>query len=463
MALSHDDAALLVKKIPQWRKSPVKFVQEVWGAEPTEQQKELLRAVALPGAKVSVKSGHGTGKTTCLAWIIIWFLMCYTKAKIPVTAPTAAQLKDALWAELKMWHDLLPTQMQELFEWTSDHYTCKDTNSFAMARTASKYKPEALQGIHADNIIFLVDEASGVFEEVFIAAGSALSADNARVVMASNPTQLVGYFHSSQTRNKHLWTTLTFNGEESPRVSKAYIDSIAGEYGANSDVYRVRVLGEFPLSAEGQFIGLNVVEEAMQRKLLEREYEFAPRIIGVDPSYEGSDEFVIYFRQGLHSKMLGKWAKNDDDAHMAAILAGFEDEYKADAVFIDKGCGMGLYSFGVQMGRRWQTISFAGASATPGYLNKRAEMWGLMKRWLLEGGCLEYDDQLKQELIAPMAWVTEKGLIQLEKKETMKKRGVNSPNRADALALTFAMPIVVGNTKYNAAKRAGKIRKVGSM
>lgn len=465
--LTQDDALFLKKKIPEWRKDPVKFVKEVWGVEPTEQQKQFLRAIAKPGAKVSIKSGHGTGKTTGLAWVIHWFLICYDKAKVPVTAPTAAQLKDALWDELKMWWNLLPPQLHDLFEWTSDHFT-SETGSFAMARTASKDKPEALQGIHADNILFLIDEASGVAEEVFIAAGSSLSAENARVAMASNPTQTTGYFYASHNKNRNLWQTLTFNGEESPRVSQAYIDSIANEYGKDSDVYRVRVLGEFPLASDMQFIGMDIVETAMQRyeNLKPGSYEFAPVIIGVDPAYDGDDDFAMYLRQGLYSKLLGIWPKNDNDGMMARILADFEDQYRADAVMIDKGCGMGLQSFGKVMGRNWQVIAFGGTDFTgEGYLNNRVQMWAKMKQWLIDGGAIEYDDKLKADLIGPMAWVNEKGLIQLEKKEMMKKRGVPSPNRADALALTFAMPVIPDKfeTKFKAAKRAGRIRKAGSM
>lgn len=439
--LTQDDALFLKKKIPEWRKDPVKFVKEVWGVEPTEQQKQFLRAIAKPGAKVSIKSGHGTGKTTGLAWVIHWFLICYDKAKVPVTAPTAAQLKDALWAELKMWWNLLPPQLHDLFEWTSDHFT-SETGSFAMARTASKDKPEALQGIHADNILFLIDEASGVAEEVFIAAGSSLSADNARVAMASNPTQTTGYFYNSHNKNRNLWQRLTFNGKESPRVSKTYIESIANEYGKESDVYRVRVLGEFPFSSDLQFIGRDIVEAATKRNIHKHQFDFAPVIIGVDSAWTGADELVIYLRQGFYSKKLYTCLKNDNDIHIAGLLADYEDKYKADAVFIDLGYGQGIYSAGVTMGRSWQLISFASKSSKIGYANKRAEMWGEMKKWLQEGGVIEDDEILVNDLIGPEAYINLKGQIQLEDKKHMKERGQPSPNRADALALTFALPVV---------------------
>ena len=230
----------------------------------------------------------------------------------------------------------------------------------------------------------------------------------------------------------------------------------------------MRVLGEFPLASDMQFIGMDIVETAMQRyeNLKPGSYEFAPVIIGVDPAYDGDDDFAIYLRQGLYSKLLGIWPKNDNDGMMARILADFEDQYRADAVMIDKGCGMGLQSFGKVMGRNWQVIAFGGTDFTgEGYLNNRVQMWAKMKQWLIDGGAIEYDDKLKADLIGPMAWVNEKGLIQLEKKEMMKKRGVPSPNRADALALTFAMPVIPDKfeTKFKAAKRAGRIRKAGSM
>lgn len=441
MMLSQQDAEFLKKKIPQWRKDPARFVKEVWRVEPTDQQKEFLQAIAKPGAKVSVKSGHGTGKTTCFAWIIPWFLTCFAKAKIPVTAPTSAQLKDALWAELKMWWNAMPVQLHDLFEWTNDHFTC-ETGSFAMARTASKDRPEALQGIHADNILFLVDEASGVFEEVFVTAGSALSAENARVAMASNPTRVTGYFYNSHNINRHFWEKLTFNGEESPRVSKQYIESIANEYGRDSDVYRVRVLGEFPNASDLQFISLKIVEEAKNRNIRKEQFNFAPTIIGCDPAWTGPDELVVYLRQGLYSKRLYTCLKNDNDIVTAGIIARFEDEYNADAVFIDQGYGTGIWSAGETMGRSWNLIAFGGKSSDLGYANKRAEMWGNMKEWLINGGVIEDDEILTNDLIGPEAGVNLKGQIQLESKDDMKKRGQPSPNRADALALTFAYPVI---------------------
>ncbi len=141
------------------------------------------------------------------------------------------------------------------------------------------------------------------------------------------------------------------------------------------------------------------------------------------------------------SKVLGTYPKNDDDVRMANIVANFEDEYKADAVFIDGGYGTGIVSVGKNLGRRWQLVWFAEGAIDKGCLNKRAEIWKLMRDWLKEGGALPPDDILRTDLIAPETVSRLDGKIQLESKKDMKERGQASPNRADALALTFAFPV----------------------
>lgn len=135
------------------------------------------------------------------------------------------------------------------------------------------------------------------------------------------------------------------------------------------------------------------------------------------------------------------YPKTDDDVKFAQIVAGFEDEHKADAVFIDFGYGTGIHSIGRSWGRKWQLVNFGGESKDPGMLNKRGEMWNSMKSWLKEGGSID-DQQTADEIVAPEYRVKLDGRIVLEAKEDMKRRGVPSPNRADALALTFAFPVV---------------------
>jgi hypothetical protein len=214
------------------------------------------------------------------------------------------------------------------------------------------------------------------------------------------------------------------------------------DYGLDSDTVKVRVLGDFPKASFKQFISEIDVDNCQSQHLKKTAYNFAPVILGVDPAWSGNDEFVIFKRQGLFSEMLGKWEKNDNDIEMAGILARLEDDHKADAVFVDGGFGTGIVSAGITMNRNWQLIWFSGKSPDPGCHNLRAHMWNKMRVWLKTGACIPDDDVLHMDLIGPETKPRLDGKILLESKEDMKKRGIPSPNRADALALTFAMPVV---------------------
>ena len=145
----------------------------------------------------------------------------------------------------------------------------------------------------------------------------------------------------------------------------------------------------------------------------------------------------------MFCKRLLKIPKNDNDLYVAGMLARFEDEYKADAVFIDLGYGTGIKSAGDAWNRNWTIIAFGGKSNRSDCRNKRAEMWANCKEWLTKGGTLPYDDQeLADDLTAPEFVPTDDGIIQLESKKHMKERGVHSPDCADALVLTFAQPVL---------------------
>ena len=166
--------------------NPNLFVREMLGATPTHQQEEALKAIA-NGTHVSIKSGHGTGKTAFLAWVIIWWSYTRKNAKIPCTAPSSDQLKNVLWSELSMWHQEMDMFFQDKFMCTSDKFYHVDFDKtwFAVARTARSEKPEALQGFHGKNLMFLIDEASGVAEEVFTVVRGALTDANNRCIMTS--------------------------------------------------------------------------------------------------------------------------------------------------------------------------------------------------------------------------------------------------------------------------------------
>ncbi|MGA2403046.1 MAG: hypothetical protein ABSG91_15295 [Syntrophobacteraceae bacterium] len=199
--------------------------------------------------------------------------------------------------------------------------------------------------------------------------------------------------------------------------------------------------GMFPAMSAKQFISVTDVDAAFGRYLRDEQYNFAPKILTCDPAWEGDDDLVIGLRQGLAFKILRTMSKNDNDIQVANILANLEDTEDVDAVFIDAGYGTGIVSAGRTLGRNWQLVWFAGESSDPGCLNKRAEMWKLMRDWLKAGGAIPADNALYNDLIGPETVARIDGKIQLESKAHMKERGLKSPNRADCLAISFAYPV----------------------
>jgi hypothetical protein len=215
--------------IEKYKSDPVRFVRDILGQEPDPWQVELLEAT-LTERLCAVKSGHGIGKSVCCAWLMIWQLCCFYPQKTVCTAPTASQLYDALFSELKSQLLRLPPALQQLFEVFSERIVLKSdpSGSFCSARTARQEQPEALQGIHSGGpgssgkVLLIVDEASSIANAIFEAAGGSLSG-NATLIMVGNPTRNEGYFYDAFTKLSHRWWTRTVSCEDSPRVTPEYI------------------------------------------------------------------------------------------------------------------------------------------------------------------------------------------------------------------------------------------------
>ena len=425
-----------------WRKSPLKFVREALGVEPSPQQKLALQGIGRSGARVTIKSGHGTGKSTMFSWVGLWGITCFDDIKVVITAPTAHQLQDVLWAEFRKWAGYLPEPWASTIEITTDMVRYKGCVGFCVARTGRKENPEALQGFHAEHLLFLVDEASGVPDVVFHVAQGTLSTEGARIMMAANPTRNSGYFYDSFNRDKERWDRFTFSCLDSPLVSKDYPVEVAETYGIDSDIYRVRVLGEFASQSERQFIPVDLANNAMGKFLREDEYNFAPVIIGVDVAMFGGDRSVIMLRQGLMSKILFQ-IRGIEPEKLASIAINFADEYKADGIIVDAiGVGQAVISAMHLMNRTPIAFVASRAATLPNCMNARAEVWWKMRDWLKEGGSIPPDDDLRDDLVAPEYSYNLGGKLVLEKKADMLKRGINSPDMADALAITFGAAVL---------------------
>lgn len=414
---------------------------------------------------ISTASGHGIGKSACIGQLINWAMSTCEDCKVVITANTDNQLRTKTAPEVGKWQRLSLTS--DWFNIATTSITSRDSAHEKTWRTDlvpwSDHNTEAFAGLHnkGKRIVLIFDEASAISDKVWEVAEGALTDEGTEIIWIAfgNPTRNTGRFRECFRKFKHRWICRQVDSRTVDGTNKQQIAKWAADYGEDSDFFKVRVRGLFPNMSSRQFISEADVSGAYGRKINVAQYGFAPKILTVDPAWEGDDDFVIGLRQGLAFKILHRMAKNDNDLVAASIVARFEDEEGADAVFIDAGFGTGVVSAGQGMGRAWTLVWFAGESSDPGCLNKRAQMWRDMRDWLKAGGCIPEDPVLRDELMAPELVPRVDGKIQLESKKDMKARGLPSPNRADALALSFAFPVAHKSSHGDTSDQARRRRE----
>ena len=398
--------------------------------------------------QISVASGHGIGKSAEMGMLSNWAMSCFADAKIVTTANTEGQLRTKTAPEIGKWFRMSLTA--HWFDVQTMSIKSRDPTRTESWRQDfipwSEHNTEAFAGLHNKGkiILLLFDEASKIHDKVWEVAEGALTDEDTIIiwVVFGNPTRNSGRFRECFRRFRHRWIGRQIDSRTVPGTNKAFLQRLVDDHGEDSDIVKVRVRGQFPAQSAMQFISADDADKARSRHLRKEQYNFAPKIIGVDPAWTGDDKLEIMLRQGLYSISLASIARNDNDIEVANLIARLEDEHQADAVFIDAGYGTGIKSAGDVMGRSWRLIWFSGKPIDPGYCNKRAEMWGTMKQWVKAGGAIDpKDEELYQDLIGPETVPRLDGKILLESKEDMKERGLPSPNRGDALALTFAEPV----------------------
>jgi hypothetical protein len=422
---------------------PVLFVESILGAKPQKWQADALMAVAR-NDRVSIKSGHGVGKTAFQSWLVLWWLLTHYPCKVAVTANTAHQLSDVLWTEIDKWARQLPEGFKNLLEFKSDKISLKGaSDSFAVARTSRKENPEALQGFHSENMLFLVEEASGVPDVVFQVAEGALSTAGAKTVMCGNPTRSDGFFYESFHAQRHMWSNITVSCHDGEYVSEDFLANMADKYGEESNVYRVRVLGEFPTQSDDVLVPLYIVEEATKREI--EPSPTTPVVWGLDVARFGGDRSALAKRQGQALLEPIKTWQNKDLMELAGIVL---TEYEAcnyqsrpQAIYIDAiGLGAGLADRLRELDLPAVAISVSEtASLKERFGRLRDELFWNAREWF-EGRDVKIpdDDTLIQEITAIRYKYLSTGKLKVESKDEMKRRGQRSPDVADAFVLTFA-------------------------
>lgn len=423
-----------------YRLAPVEFVEEVLNQTPLPWQKKFMNAVASGKRRISVRAGHGVGKSTVCAWVIVWFAVTRFPQKSVITAPTAGQLFDALFAELKAQFNSLPDVLRESFEIFADKITFKGSpeSSFISARTSSADRPEALAGIHSENVLLVCDEASAIPEAVYEAAAGSMSGHNACTILIGNPTRNSGLFYKTHHQLSSDWETMHVSCLDNPLVSQDFINQIKATYGDSSNAYRIRVLGEFALLDDDTLIPADVIDSAMTRDIAPTMND--PMVYGLDVARFGSDRSALCKRHGSIVTEIKSWS-GLDTMQIVGQVANEAKHDRPEEICVDTiGLGSGVADRLRELGFNVRDVNVSESSALNPSANKlRDELWLSVKDWLnTRSVSIPNDPQLRQELVAPRYTFSSSGKVIVESKDSLKKRGMRSPDLADSLCLTFA-------------------------
>jgi len=447
----------LVKLIQFYKTHPIEFVEQVIGATPTEQQKDLILSIVKPDARVAVKSCTASGKTAVLAWMTLYFLITHPDCRGICTAPTAGQLHRVFRAEVSKWLGKMKAPFNGFYEVMTEKIFLKgkkDTQFFSLV-TGSAENRESFAGLHADKVVLLVDEASALPSAIFDTLLGTLSSGDTAFVLVSNPVRATGAFYELFQKESDNWELMTFTSFDSPNVDTEWIQEVKEYYGEDSDFYKMRVLGEFPVLDSAQFIPTDTVDEAMNRVLKPSEYHHFPRVLGCDVARFGDDSSIIVDRQGPKIHRIYEYRGLDTVAFTRQILEIYHKE-NYTAVFVD-GIGLGagvvdqLKTFHVPV----IDVVVSQKSTDPkSYFNLRAQVYGKLRDWL-PSASMPNDKALRTDLLALNYSYNNKLQIILESKKDLKRRGGKSPDRSDALSLTFANDIF-NQTRYKVQARPVK-------
>ena len=414
-----------------------------WHLEVFKSIKDYLEGPERLPLFIAVASGHGAGKTSFVAWLQYWFMSCRPHPQVVCTANTETQLNTKTWRELAKWHKLALNR--DWFEWTATSFYLKAHPETWKANAIpwSEHNTEAFAGTHEESVLVVFDEASRVSDHIWEVTDGVFTTHKNIWFVCGNGTRNVGRFHECfdrAKRGKH-WHTWNIDSRTCKAANKLYLEGLIEQYGGEeTDQARIRVRGLFPRSATRQLISTEAVEKAMGFQA--EGFEYLPKVLGVDIARFGENSSTICPRQGRKVFEIEVLPKQDlmQTAHQVAERMKRERPVQT---FVDgSGMGAGVVDRLRQLNFPVVDVNFGNASLNPRFLNKRAESWWEMKEWIENGNCeLPRDAKLKEELTCVEYDFTDKGRIRLDRKSDIFEQYGFSPDRADALAMTFAYPI----------------------
>ena len=455
------DPSLQIVKLPEpWAsRYACEFGPDAWACELLDEIGAQVKARGfngvdpVPPIQFAVSSGHGIGKSAMAAWLTLWIMSTRAFSKGVVTANTGEQLSSKTWAGVAAW----------LSRCITGHWFDITTGKGAMrmvhkkhpeswrvdAQTSREENSESFAGLHAANSSpwYLFDEASAIPSKIWEVAEGGKTDGSPFHFAFGNPTRNTGAFAECFGKQRHRWNTRQIDSRDVAITNKALLKGWVADYGEDSDFVRVRVRGIFPRSSSTQFIGRDLVDEAMSREGEAERHVGRTAAVGVDVARFGDDSSVIFTRCGRDGNIVPiKRFRGLDTMQMAARVSEHIDLLESMGLrvvtFVDGGgVGGGVVDRLRQLRRDVIEVQFGGKPDDPKkYANKRAEMWGKLKEWLPTGR-LPREETLATDITSVEYGFRPDDTILLESKESMKKRGLASPDDGDAIALTFAQPV----------------------
>ena len=467
------------KRIQEWRRDPLKFAVDCFGITPDAWQADAMRSLGgnyNPSRRLCMKACTGPGKSAALAWMGWHRLACFASPgehpKGAALSITADNLKDNLWAELAKWQHRSEF-LTAAFAWTKEKIYANDHPEtwFLSARSFAKDADQeavgrALSGLHSQYPFILLDETGDMPVAVGRAAAQIFTGNprDAAIIQAGNPTSTSGLLYESCSKASEQWDVITITADpddpkRTPRVSKEHAEEMIRTYGRDNPWVMATILGLFPPTGFNALLGADEVDAAMERVYKADQIAVAPVVIGGDVARQGDDSSAICRRQGRQVFPF-RILRIPDTMLLANQFILESNQHHEDGFFVDEtgGYGAGVIDAMRQLGHDVIGVQFGGRASDYRYYNKRSEMYFELAKWVKAGGALPKDRELKEELCAT-TYIFQGDKFRIVEKQFIKDLIGRSPDKSDALALTFAYPVIKKSPierlaeKYKGAKK----------
>lgn len=440
-----------------WRAKPKIFFRDVMDVKLDDWQDHCCD-LYMNHQRLGLIASKGPGKTGLLAFLGWHFFITNHQPKMAALSVSKAHLMANLWAELLKWRSqskLLTMSSNEgmsriTLKGVAEGFSFIDARAYPQQADETQMN-SALAGLHADNIAFLIDEAGSIPDSVLATADAALAGEagvgkNAKLLVTANPEEPRGMlYRASKGQSIQEWAIYNISGDpddpkRAPRVSLKWAQEQIATYGRSDPWVMVNVLGQYPNVSTTKLISEDEVAEAMRREYKEEEVATSQHRLGVDVARGGIDNTALARRKGLKSYPIEGISSNIFGPELAGKIAFMQQDLKIERVFVDNTGGYGssvIDSLSFFPAIELTPVIYNSKPQDKRYYNKRTEMWVRMRDWIRKGGSLAPDPGLAQEIMMPNVYFVN-GVFRLEEKEQIKVRLGRSPDKADALAQTFA-------------------------